>query len=68
VPVDSRDSAPSAGTTTAAKLPGAPTLSLRLSTTFSPKNLRSAAATRAACTFLSGTLPVSVNVEATGSL
>ena len=43
-------------------------LSLRLSTTFSLKNLRPAAATSAAWALLSGALPVSVSVTATGSL
>ena len=54
MPVDSRDSAPSAGTTALAKPEGAPTLSLRLSTTFSLKNLRPAAAASAAWALLSG--------------
>ena len=43
MPVDSRDSAPSAGTTALTKPEGAPTLAFRLSTTFSLKNLRAAA-------------------------
>ena len=68
MPVDSRDSAPSADTTALANPAGAPTLSLRLSTTFSLKNLRPAAATSAAWRLLSGALPVSVSVTATGSL
>ena len=55
VPVDSRDSAPSAATTAVLKEPGAPTLALRLSTTFSLKNFRDALVAIAAWTLLSGT-------------
>jgi hypothetical protein len=55
VPVDNRDSAPIAGITAAENPPGAPMLVLRLSTTFSLKNLREADAMIAAWTLSSGT-------------